>query len=76
MHVIGCNDNQWPTPPPISISSSPNLPPSPLPIFLPPLSQSWLSGISGMEQWNGILELVFVSHGYFPALQIFLKDVV
>ena len=43
-----------------------------------------LSGISGMEQWNGIVEwntgisfnCVFVSLGYFPALQIFLKDVV
>ena len=44
---------------------------------------NWLSGISGMEQWNGIvngiLELAlttfFVGLGYFP-LQIFLKDVV
>ena len=37
-----------------------------------------------MEQWNGIMEwntgisfnCIFVSLGYFPALQIFLKDVV
>ena len=37
-----------------------------------------------MEQWNGIVEwdtgisfnCIFVSLGYFPALQIFLKDVV
>ena len=40
-----------------------------------------LSGISGMEQWNGIVEWntgisIFDSLGYFPALQIFLKDVV
>ena len=43
-----------------------------------------LSGISGMEQWNGIVEwntgisfnCIFDSLGYFPAVQIFLKDVV
>ena len=34
---------------------------------------------NGTVEWNGILELaltIFVSLGYFPALQIFLKDVV
>ena len=40
--------------------------------------------LESKEQWNGIVEwntgisfnCIFVSLGYFPALQIFLKDVV